>query len=179
MSMKMGPRYVLALVAWVGCSGAAASPAAPANGLGPVAWERLKQSLPGSWSMPGKSGAFLVSYKLISGQSALVEQWGVGSKSETETVFAPDHAELLLTHYCAQGNQPRLRVTEVSPETIVFRFVDVTNRMPDQDMLVERTLRIAGDSFDDTEVYRTADGRDASTTYHFTRVPMANVARPP
>ncbi|HEY6464146.1 MAG TPA: hypothetical protein VIY73_28450, partial [Polyangiaceae bacterium] len=148
---------------------AAAAPAAPASGLGPVAWERLTRALPGSWSMPGKSGPFVVSYKVISGQSALVEEWGVGTKSETETVFAPDHAELLLTHYCAQGNQPRLRVTDVSPEAIVFRFVDVTNRMPDQDMLVERTLRIARDSFDDTEVYRTADGHDAATTYHFTR----------
>ena len=167
----MGLRYVvLALVACVGCSGTIAMPAAPPSGLGPVAWERLKQSLPGSWSMAGKSGTFLVSYKLISGQSALVEQWGIGSQSETETVFAPDHAELLLTHYCAQGNQPRLRVTAVSPEAVVFRFVDVTNRTADQDMLVERTLRIAGDSFDDTEVYRNADGRDASTTYHFIRV---------
>jgi hypothetical protein len=37
-------------------------------------------------------------------------------------------------------------------------------------MLVERTLRFAGDSFDDTEVYRAPDGTNETTTYRFTRL---------
>ena len=120
--------------------------------------------------MPAKSGAFVVSYKLISGDSALVEEWGRGTSHETETVFHPDHAELLLTHYCAQGNQPRLRVAELTHDTVVFRFVDVTNRLPDQSLLVERRLRFAGDDLEDTETYRAPDGKNETTTSRFTRV---------
>jgi hypothetical protein len=149
----------------------APAPAATTTGPGVAAWERLKHALPGSWSMPSsKGGTFVVSYKLISGGTVLVEEWGAGTPNETETVFHPDHAELLLTHYCAQGNQPRLRVAAITGDAVVFRFVDVTNRGPDQSMLVERTLRLAGDTFEDTEVYSAPDGTKETTTNRFTRV---------
>jgi hypothetical protein len=164
---------VLALVV-AACSRAPPGPAAaPAHaaGLGVPAWERMKRVLPGSWSMPSsKGGTFVVSYKLISAGTVLVEEWGAGTPSETETVFHPDHGDLVLTHYCAQGDQPRLRVAEVSGDALVFRFVDITNRGPDQSMLVERTLRFADDSFEDTEVYQAPDGTRETTTNRFTRV---------
>jgi hypothetical protein len=102
-------------------------------------------------------------------ESALVETWGVGSGRETMTVFHPDHADLVLTHYCAQGNQPRLRAVTASADTVVFRFADATNLSPGQAVLVERTLRFSPDAFDDTEVYKGADGAPESSTYHFTR----------
>ena len=163
---------VLALVALtlplVAC-GRPPHPAERTSGPGAVAWDLLRRGLPGSWSMPTKTGEFVVTYRLISGDSALVEEWGPGTPHETETVFYPDHADLLLTHYCAQGNQPRLRAAEISSNAVVFRFVDVTNRAVDQSMLVERTLRVTGDALDDTEVYRGPDGKDDSTTYHLTR----------
>jgi hypothetical protein len=142
---------------------------APPSDLGARAWTRLTQALPGAWTLPAKNGVFTVSYKLISGDSALVEEWGRGTPNETETVFYPDHDDLLLTHFCAQGNQPRLRVVEITGDAIVFRFVDVTNRLPGKSMLVERTLHFGGDSFDDTEVYRGPDGTNETTAYHFTR----------
>jgi hypothetical protein len=119
--------------------------------------------------MPGKKGPFTVNYKLISGESVLVETWGVGSGRETMTVFHADHEDLLLTHYCAQGNQPRLRAAMASMNTVVFHFADVTNLVPGQAVLIERTLRFGSDAFDDTEVYKGADGMPESTTYHFTR----------
>jgi hypothetical protein len=140
-------------------------------GLGAPAWALIKQRLLGRWVLPGKNGVFVVSYKLISGESALVEEWGAGTPHETETIFFPDLADLLLTHYCAQGNQPRLRVTEVSSESVVFKFVDVTNHLPEQSMLVERRLHFANDAFDDTEIYRAPDGSNETTTYHFSREP--------
>ncbi len=122
----------------------------------------------------GQARSFTVSYGLISGGSALVEHWGSGTPHETETVFYPDHGDLWLTHYCAQGNQPRLRVThaaDVTGSAIVFRFVDVTNREPGQAMLVEQTLRFTPEgALEDTERYRAADGSDDTTTYRFTRV---------
>ena len=50
---------------------------APA-GAGASAWDRLKRELPGSWTMPTMKGPFTVSYRLVSGDSALVETWGAG-----------------------------------------------------------------------------------------------------
>jgi hypothetical protein len=140
----------------------------PASDVGSLAWERLTRTLPGTWTMSTSKGPFAVRYKLISSDSALVEHWGEGSKHETETVFHRDHADLLLTHYCAQGKQPRLRAVEASADSITFRFVDVTNKLPDQSMLVERTLRFDADRFDDTETYEGPEGKDV-TTYHFVR----------
>jgi len=95
--------------------------------------------------------------------------WGEGGPHETETVFHPDHADVVLTHYCAQGNQPRLRAAEVGDAAVTFRFADVTNRGPDQSMLVERTLRLGQDAFVDVEVYRGPDGKDETTEYRFVR----------
>jgi hypothetical protein len=167
-------RLVLAMAALglVACARAPSTPAPvpprPASDVGAVAWERLTRALPGTWTMTTSSGRFAVRYKLISNDSALVEHWGEGGKHETETVFHRDHADLVLTHYCAQGNQPRLRAVEASGDSITFRFVDVTNKLPDQSMLVERTLRVGTDGFDDTETYDGPQGKDV-TTYHFVR----------
>jgi len=119
--------------------------------------------------MATAKGPFVVSYKLVSGDSALVEDWGAGTPHETESVFHPDGPDVLLVHYCAQGNQPRLRATSVTTDSVAFSFVDVTNREPSQAMLVERRLRFAGDAFDDTESYRQPDGKLETTTYHFAR----------
>ena len=139
-----------------------------APSVAPGAWDRLTHALLGTWTMATKSGApFIVSYKLISNGSALVEDWGVGSSHETESVFHPDHVDIVLTHYCAQGNQPRLRAVRATGDTFVFRVVDVTNRASDQAMLVERTLRFSPGAFEDTEVYRQPDGKDEVTTYRF------------
>jgi hypothetical protein len=125
--------------------------------------------------MPTSHGPYAVTYRLIANGSALVEDWGPGTPRETETIFYPDGSALWLTHFCLQGNQPRLREVPAasSDDTVVFRFVDVTDRTPDEAMLVERRLRLAADgaSFDDTEIYANAkpDGTDESTTHHFTR----------
>jgi hypothetical protein len=160
---------------------APASPPAAAStphGTGAAGWAMLVRALPGAWTMPGKSGPFTVSYRLISGDSALVETWGVGSPRETMTVFHPDHDDLLLTHYCAQGNQPRLRAVAASADAVVFRFADATNVGPGQAVLVERTLRFGAGALDDTEVYKGPDGALDTTTYHFTRSAGAPPASP-
>src|SRR5262249_12779005 len=68
-------------------------------------------------------------YRLISNDTVLVEAYNVGSPRETMTVFHADGASLIATHYCAQGNQPRLKLVP-SPKGLVFVFLDATN-LPD------------------------------------------------
>src|SRR5579883_1826017 len=66
-------------------------------------------SLAGEWEAKTRSGATVrVVYRLTSASSVLLQTWQPGSTRETVTVFHADNGRLMATHYCAQGNQPRL-----------------------------------------------------------------------
>jgi hypothetical protein len=105
--------------------GALAAYAAPLGDFG-----RLS-AIAGDWQANGSKGKpFTVTYRLMSADTVLVETYGVGSGHETMTVFHPDQARVLATHYCAQGNQPRLALQTAGPSRWVFAFLDATN-LPD------------------------------------------------
>src|SRR5215475_7378504 len=112
-----------AILCLLGAPSRAADPSAP--------WARLK-TLVGTWrrtdaSTPA-SKAFRIRYRLISADTVLVEEFGDPAKQVTQTVFHPDGERLLATHYCAQGNQPRLQLrTGPASDTLVFDFLDATN----------------------------------------------------
>lgn len=118
---------------------------APASDAG-ASWDRLK-SLVGTWqraeaSTPA-SKAFRIRYRLISADTALVEEFGDPAKQPTQTVFHLDGDRLLATHYCAQGNQPRLRLRAgPASDVLVFEFLDATNlRSAADSHLVRLTFR--------------------------------------
>jgi hypothetical protein len=137
------------------------------------AWERLTHDLPGRWRAKTPRGSTVdVSYALVSNGSALVETYGVGGSHETVTVFFRDHGDLWLTHYCAQGNVPRLRAVTAAPDDVLLRFVDATNVSPDQGVMTERRLHLSGSAFDLTETYRQPSGPPEVTTLHFERGPQ-------
>ena len=123
-----------------------ASPAPSAEPARPdVPWARLK-TLVGTWqradgSTPAQR-AFRIRYRLISADTVLVEEFGDPAKQVTQTVFHADGSRLLATHYCAQGNQPRLQLRADTADTLVFEFLDATNlRAPSDSHLVKLTLR--------------------------------------
>ena len=126
--------------------------------------ERLKP-LAGHWKATTASGkSMVVEYRLISNDTVLVEAYNAGSTRETMTVFHADGASLIATHYCAQGNQPRLRLV---PEAkgLVFAFFDATN-LPDPSAshLVRLELSLEPDgSLKRIETYRE-HGKDDATT---------------
>ena len=108
-------------------------------------WARLV-TLVGTWQRTDASTAaqkaFRIRYRSISADTALVEEFGDPAKQLTQTVFHADGTRLLATHYCAQGNQPRLQLRAESPDTLVFEFLDATNlRSPSDSHLVRLTLR--------------------------------------
>lgn len=93
-----------------------------------AAFEKLK-ALDGTWS-GGRAGAKAteIRFKTISRESAVVETWSAGTKSETMTVFSVDDGRLTATHYCAQGNRPRLLyVPTDDPQTLAFECVGGAN----------------------------------------------------
>jgi hypothetical protein len=89
-------------------------------------FEQLK-SLDGSWEGKASNGEPVqVSYRVTSNGSALMSE--IKGKEDMISMFNLDGERLLMTHYCAVGNQPRMLAT-ASPDgkTITFDFLDATN----------------------------------------------------
>jgi hypothetical protein len=130
--------------------------------------------LAGNWQASiGTKGAIIrLNVRTISNDSAVVETFTTPRGRETLTIFHPDGDRLLATHYCAQGNQPRLGLDPNSSSSeMTFRFLDATNLKSQADAhLVRLVLKIKDDDhFERTEAY-IARGREDVTTYDFTRV---------
>jgi len=92
------------------------------------AFDEMK-SLVGLWHKEGaESSNFLVSFELIANNSVLVETWLRKGKKHSFTMYHLDNEKLMATHYCPQGNQPRLVLTESSTiNNLNFSFLDATN----------------------------------------------------
>jgi len=162
---------VVGCLAVFGCAGPApvSSPHGPSGGEGALV--RLAPRLRGTWTARLGSGKELTeAFREISGGSALLETFTTASGRETINVFHADHEALVVTHYCAQGNQPRLRLADASADTFTFRFVDATNLKPGASHLVELVLRFDGASrLEQTEVYEDERGAREATTLVLTR----------
>jgi hypothetical protein len=132
------------------------------------------QRIAGNWQASvGTRGAIIrLNLRAISNDSAVVETFTTPTGRETLTIFHLDGNRLLATHYCAQGNQPRLALDSNSKSTeMTFRFVDATNLKSQSDAhLVRLVLKIKDDDhFEKTEVY-SERGDEEVTIYQFTRV---------
>jgi hypothetical protein len=77
-----------------------------------------------------------VVFKLTGAGSALVETQFPGHPHEMVSVYHLDGDELRMTHYCAAGNQPRLKLDRAKsrPDHLVFTFDGGSNLDPKKDM---------------------------------------------
>jgi len=85
------------------------------------------KSLPGTWEGNSQMGPVKVTFKTTSGGSAVMSE--ILGKEDMITMFNLDGpGRLLMTHYCAAGNEPRMEAS-VSPDgkVITFNYVDATN----------------------------------------------------
>ena len=105
--------------------------AMPAGKAAHPTFDKLK-SLEGTWTgkagpKGGEASASTVTYRLTGGGSALVETLFPGTPHEMVTVYYVDGADLRLTHYCAAGNQPSMKLAGSDGNTMRFEFVSGTN----------------------------------------------------
>jgi hypothetical protein len=117
-------RYVLALgLLVVASSSVRAEPAKTATAAERLA--RLK-ALVGTWGSAdedkdGKPDT-TVTYRLTGGGSAVLETLFPDTPKEMATVYTVDGDDLVLTHYCAMGNQPHMKAAPGDETTIAFAF---------------------------------------------------------
>ncbi len=142
------------------------------------AWTKL-QTLVGDWkgtysgADAGGGGDVRVSYKLVSNGTSLMETLDSGHDMSMVTIYHPDGARIMATHYCAMGNQPRMAATALGDggRTLAFSFLDATN-VKDPDGELMRGLVVTfqdADHFSQAWTSR-AKGQDHVGTFTYTRV---------
>ncbi len=105
-----------------------------------TAFAKLK-TLEGEWKIThedGKHGTKELKevFKVTAAGSTVMETQHQGTGHEMVTMYHLDGKDLLVTHYCAAGNQPRLKLDlkASKPDSYVFVFDGGTNLNPDKDM---------------------------------------------
>jgi hypothetical protein len=103
--------------------------APPADALG-QAFDKLK-ALAGEWEIIPVSKeipAGTVNYRLIGGGSTVMETLFCGSGMEMVSMYHRDGKELVMTHYCCAGNQPRFKARlDDKTGDLVFDFAGGAN----------------------------------------------------
>jgi hypothetical protein len=96
-------------------------------------FDNLK-ALAGDWTMSGGDGSVAVTYRVTAGGSAVVETLFPGAPHEMVTIYTVDNGDLVLTHYCAEGNQPHMKAVKGGDAgAIDFKFVGGGNMKSDKD----------------------------------------------
>lgn len=132
-----------------------------------ITLETLKP-LVGTWQNKERPNSqFRISFELIANDAVLVEKWLRGGKTRSLTLYHQDGSNLLATHYCPQGNQPRLKLTPDSTlEMMSFKFQDATN-LPTIDDNHQHSLGLKlptkTSDFIRSEMYLSKDGEENST----------------
>lgn len=101
--------------------------ASPAETSPKDVFEHLK-TLAGDWRSTRIGSATVVNYRTIANGSSVVETWTMSPTRQSMTVYTMDGERLLATHYCPQGNAPRLRMTDTDAAGAHrFAFLDGAN----------------------------------------------------
>ena len=161
-------RYAIAAIAFVGI----ASTVPPARAQQPAldsraAMDRLK-TLIGSWesSEKGRSGPpSRFTYRLTGRDSVLIEDGG-GMMS----AYHLDKDELVMTHFCGAGNQPRMRIKSADARHISFEMYDITN-LANPQAYYTNSLDVVfhGNDRVDLVYGGTTAGRASAQTFQLTR----------
>ena len=88
-------------------------------------FDQLK-ALEGNWR--STTGNTTVNYRLIANGSSIVETWTMSPTRQSMTVYTMGGDRIIATHYCPQGNAPRLELSSTGPDgTHYFEFLDGAN----------------------------------------------------
>src|ERR1700676_3531295 len=113
--------------------------------------EKMKK-LAGTWVAADKDGKptdqVVSIIKLTAGGSAVHETLFPGQPHEMVSIYTVDGPDLVMTHYCVLGNQPRMKADPESPANqIVFQFAGGSNLDPKKDKHMHAaTLTIVDDN---------------------------------
>ncbi len=141
----------------------AAPRAVPAPTPAATAMFEQVKAMAGTWDVkvPGQpDGA--CTFTISSGGSIVREIMFPGSPHEMTNVYHLDGDSLLLTHYCAAGNQPRMRARPAGDGVLRFAFDGVTDLQAGEHVMDSLVLTVA-DQDHATADWSSRSGDEAST----------------
>ena len=124
---------LLLAAAFASASGA---PGAQAEGSAPADAFAQLQALAGDWEADlAGYGKMQDTVRLISNGAAVEETLGTAADNEA-SIYTRDADRVLMTHYCAMGNQPHVKLDRdhSRPDHLIFLFDGGTNLNPKKDM---------------------------------------------
>jgi hypothetical protein len=105
-----------------------------------------------------------VEFKVIAAGTAVAETMLPGTAEEMINMYHLDNDRMIVTHYCAQGVQPRMKLTSAEKGKLKFEFLDSTNlKSRDEGHMDSLELTINGDKLTETWSY-FQDGKVTSNT---------------
>lgn len=118
------------------------APALAAGDAAQAAFDKLK-GLAGTWhgeaagegeaESEGPARATHI-FQVSAAGTVVMQTMDPGGDHEMINMYHLDGDDLMLTHYCAGGNQPRMKLVEGSADELRFDFVDGTNLDAGTDM---------------------------------------------
>jgi hypothetical protein len=108
--------------------GGAPATAEDARPVSAVQFEKIA-ALAGEWRVQERPSLRIV-FEPTAGGSVITERWMVGERMHSLTVYHLDGDRLVATHYCPQGNQPRMVARAAGSAGVSFAFLDATDLDP-------------------------------------------------
>lgn len=139
-----------------------------------IALSNLRR-LAGSWKIEhpksGREKELRIQFQVIASDSVVVETFVRKNSQPTQTMYHLDGSRLIATHYCAQGNQPRLQLSRQStPQRLEFEFLDATNlESNSQSHLIQLSFDLADAQRVRREEVYSGDGQTDTTVYSLVR----------
>jgi hypothetical protein len=127
------------------------------------AFEQLKK-LVGTWEGTGEDADLKVIYKLTGAGTALIETQMPGSPMEMVSVYHMDGPDLIMTHYCAAGNQPTMKYKPgKDAKSLDFDFLKGSNMKPEDMHIHAARIRILSADSLESDWIGYANGKEAGT----------------
>ena len=168
------PRLAIALLAAAALAAPARahpSPSAPAAVPAEEAFAEISK-LVGRWRpADGADGSLTIRFYLTAGGTVLVESWErANGAPHSLTLYHRDGPALLATHYCPQGNQPRLALAGRDAQGLHFTFRDATDLDPAESHQHDLWLDLTDPNHPiRTEVYSNGKGPRAPERLYLVR----------
>lgn len=103
-------------------------------------------ALAGRWAGEAEGETKYTEFEVIAAGTAVRENMLQGEPHEMTNMYTLDGNSLVMTHYCASGNQPRMRATGVEDGKIEFRADGVADlESGDETYMGAMTLEIVDD----------------------------------
>jgi hypothetical protein len=139
--------------------------------LAPKEQFELIRSWEGRWQV-AETPALNIVFEATARGTAIVERWETASGLHSMTIYHMDGEAVIATHYCPQGNQPRLESRGAATGEVRFTFRDVTDLDAGESHTHELWFTPGPDgTMQRSEVYRGEEGLQAPGSYTLTRLP--------